>query len=863
MKVRQNGTAWEVISEAGLVVSTHESEEAATAALASLQEASEPPAVTGTLELAGQFLRLAEGASGLVWEVCLIREGWSANNRFYSAAVLEAAIPFFEGLTAGYYRDEGHTSFEPDQLAGNVAGWFESVRGAVGDDGKYALWGRFQCVDAELGAKMAQAFHRNKTDLLGFSIHALGETRPGLAEGRSGDIVTKIHGVGETTVVRRPAAGGRVVRLVAAINHQPVEEIIMKKWLKARLLSKSRDASGVDALEGKALCEAVAAQLREGPTDQVVLALAMKWVDTDAEKAKELLQTLIDGGAAATDAAEAPPPAPGMYEAIASQAQTAAAAATSAVDQAKALLHEAKVEGCKTVLNQVLAEAKLSEDVEKLVRKQFTGVFDRNALVEAVAEYQKAFAPVGATNGGPDQGQPRVQVIAEARDKMAMAMELRMGYKPEKDTSRTPEEVQAYKSIGRSLPSIREAYIAMTGDTKVTGRYGPGALCEATTADFPNTLGTAMNRLTRQFMVETPTLLDPLFVENPNMENMKTQEVDLWGGWGDMPVVTEGSAYQSGGFPREEKSTYDPKKRGLTVELTWEMFLNDNLRLLQDIPRKLARATSHTHELMRGKALIGNLAGAGINTDDLWDSTDIYHANHRNKTTSALSYTALIAARQQLEQQYERGNSTLMNDSGGISDSDTSVTVVSTEGMFPGQYIQIKAEIIKIAAITSATVLDITGGRGALGTAADTHVDGLRVYQLVRPIPIVKFFVVVPTELRGTLFEILNSEKVPDLSTNTKNFLAAEYEAGGIVPIVVPTMYMGGDTNNWFCVADPTQVPCLEQGFLFGQREGELFYQNGDTNGAVFTHDKLTYKKRVVSGFKQIDFTGLQGNIVA
>lgn len=881
MKVRQNGAAWEVISEAGLVVSSHESEEAANAQLATLQqvvaEALRPVPTEGELQLDGRFLRLVETDQGIVWEVCLIEEGWSKNRRYYSAEVLEAAIPFFEGLSAGYYRDEAHTSLDPNELAGNLAGWYEGAHGKRDPDtGKFGIYARFQCIDPALGRSMAEAWRRNKRDLLGFSIHALGETVPGLAEGRSGDIVTKIHGVAETTVVRSPAAGGRVVRLVAAINHVVEDNIMLKKWLKARLTAKGRDASGVDALEGKGLCEAVVAQLKEGPTDQVVLGLAIKWIDTDAEKAKELLQTLIDGGAAAAEEAPAPMAAPGMYEAVASAAKSASEQATAAVAQAQQMLHEAKVEGCKTTLNQVLAEAKLSGDVEKILRKQFEGqVFDRNVLLETVDEFQKAFDPPGAQNGGVDQGQPRFEIIAEAKDKMVMALQKAMGYKPELDNVISEAEkmdgvagiTEAEKSKFRAIgapPSIREIYIALTGDTKVRGRYGPGALCEATTSDFANTLGVAMNRTTRQYMSAIPNPFNQLFHENTNMNDMKTQEVDLWGGFAELPVVSEGATYTAAGFPREERSTYSPQKRGNVIPLTWEMFLNDNLRVLQDIPRKLARATMHTIMLQQGKALIGNLAGSGINADTVFTGSVLYHANHRNKTTTALGYSAYIAARQQLESQYERGVSTLIDDAGGISNVDTSCGADSTTGFIAGMYIQIDAEIIgPLPAPTNGTTFDFTGVRGALGTTAASHSDDARIYALVHPLPLNRFFTVVPTELRATLFELLNSELLPELNTNTKNFLAAEAEAGHIVPLVVPTVYLGGDVTNWYNVADPADVPGLEMGALFGQWQGETFVQKAGTEGAVFTDDEITYKQRLVCGFKQIDFTGLQGNIVA
>ncbi|MFI0608481.1 MAG: hypothetical protein ACH37Z_11430 [Anaerolineae bacterium] len=888
MKIRQNGAAWEVISEAGAVLGTHADEAAANAQLALLADviAEAQASLTVTLregalatrtqvDIVPRSIRLVEESAGLTWEVCLIEEGWSLNGRYYAWPVLEAAWPLLKELSAGYYEDgEGHTKGDPALLPANCSGWYENFRAERDPQtGKRGIYATFQCIDHKIGGRMAEAWRRGNKTLLGFSIHAYGETIPGLAEGRSGDIVTKIHGFGETTVVRNPAAGGRLIRLVAALNQTENEETNMnlKKWLKARLTESKRDASAVDGMTNDALIAAAWPVVKESVTDAGVLALVKKYLDAgNIEVAGDLLGELISASSGA--AAEAPPPGPGMYEAVAATAQTAAATAQGAASQAndalkeaQKLLHEAKVESCKTVLNQVLAEAKLSEAGEKMVRRQFPGIFEKTALAEAVAEVKTIEAPAGALNGGVNQGQPMsAQILVEARDKALMCLELRMGFDPSKDSDLTEAQQKQYRELENGgLPSLKELYGMMTGDKNVTGRYGPGALCEATTADFPYSLAATTNRVTRQVMAETEMPLDQLFVENSNMKDMKTQEVDLWGGFGDMPIVAEGAAYQSGGFPREDRSTYDPEKRGYTVDFTWEMFLNDNLRLLQDIPRKLGMATAHTNELRRGMALTGALTNGVINADTMFTGSVLYHANHRNVGSAALAYTSLLAARQQLEYQFERGNSTLMNDSGGISDSATSVTVVSTAGMFPGQYIQIKGEIIQIAAITSATVLDITGGRGKFGTAADTHADGLRIYQLVRQLVVSKMYVVVPTELRGTLFEILNSEKIPGLDTNTVNFLAAEYKLGLIVPVVVPTMYLGGDSTNWYATNDPKKVPCLEQGYLNKRREGELFVQEAGLYGAVFTNDKITLKQRLVSGHKQIDFVGLVGYIVS
>src|SRR5690606_15393241 len=71
------------------------------------------------------------------------------------------------------------------------------------------------------------------------------------------------------------------------------------------------------------------------------------------------------------------------------------------------------------------------------------------------------------------------------------------------------------------------------------------------------------------------------------------------------------------------------------------------------------------------------------------------------------------------------------------------------------------------------------------------------------------------------------------------------------------------DANNWFAFADPQNTPILEVGFLGGREEPELFVQDQQTSGSVFSADKITWKIRHIWGIGILDHRGCYREVVA
>lgn len=813
------------------------------------------------MQLQGVFLE-SQDASGTTWEVVIIREGWSANNRYYPREVLEAALPLFEGVPIcmyGWYGDIGHlpTSIRqsiPEGLAGNVVGWVDNVHGVTSPDGRYEVRGIFHCTSDQLRNTLLPAWREGKRDLLGLSIDAVGESSPGIAEGRGGHIVRRISHVYEASVVTHPAAGGRYVRLIASEERKGYGMDKLREFLRPH-------REDVDSLSERELCEAVYHKLNGFLSEKALLSLVKEWIDQGkVAEASELLAKVLDE--LAPEKAEEVPSVPEEGMAMVMEARKKADAILS--EAAKAL-ERVRIRECETLLQTRLAESRLPEGAREKLRARFAGkVFEESELLKAIDEVREILAEA-APSPQVRIPLPDVQVGFETVDRLRA--ELDLVFDPDAATRENLSE--AMRTLYRSLPrrpSLRRVYSEWYDDWDCSIRIGPNAIQEATTSDFATALGTSMERRMLRDYATLPQIWRTLANVVP-VDNFKAQTRILWGGFGRLPTVAESTSsdYPELGFPREESSTYSVAKRGGLVTITYEMVVNDDLGALRKIPSRLARAAANEINYFLFSLLTGSTGGT-INGDTIYDGLAIYHANHRNYTTNALSHSNFVSARAQIENQFEFGFSCLVNMAGGVGTGAQTITVDNpgSTGLQPGDLVQIEAEIMRVATVPSSTTFTVTAaGRGLYGTTDTSHPDNSRVYQLAGPLMLSKIYAIVPYELEGTLQQVLNSERVPGSANNDINFLAQEVRAGRIVPMPVPAAYLGADTNNWYLAADPSEVETIEIGFLGGKEEPEILVQDAPTVGNVFARDNIKYKLRHIYGGVVVDFRGLQGNIVA
>lgn len=221
--------------------------------------------------------------------------------------------------------------------------------------------------------------------------------------------------------------------------------------------------------------------------------------------------------------------------------------------------------------------------------------------------------------------------------------------------------------------SIKEIYVQITGDARVTGRVrdcDQGLLREAlNSASFGEVLGDAIHRrLVADY--RSPSVYDAwrAIVNIRRLGDFRTNHVTRLGGYGDLPAVAEGADYVALTSPGDEEATYAPTKRGGIETITLEMIKNDDVGALMKIPGRMSRAAKRT---------LGKFVFDFIRTNPaIYDTVALFHATHGNLGSAALDATSFAAARLAMLKQTEAGS----NDRIGIGPRFLLVSADGEEG---------------------------------------------------------------------------------------------------------------------------------------------------------------------------------------
>jgi hypothetical protein len=116
-------------------------------------------------------------------------------------------------------------------------------------------------------------------------------------------------------------------------------------------------------------------------------------------------------------------------------------------------------------------------------------------------------------------------------------------------------------------------------------------------------------------------------------------------------------------------------------------------------------------------------------------------------------------------------------------------------------------------------------------------------------------YIIGPPNLEDTIYEVCVQPNAGAFTPTAPDAVRRQTWE----PIINPYQT---DTNDWFLVADPKDIPTIEVAFLDGREEPELFVQDMPNVGSMFSNDKLTYKIRHIYGGAVMDYRGFQGNIV-
>ena len=532
----------------------------------------------------------------------IIRAGLSVNGCYYSDAVLRESVALCSGARVLMRSDEDHLTGR-NRSVSTLIGRIVEPR-FVEAQGGGAIEGVLELIEPNgpIATKLREAVNRNMQDLMGLSIVASGRARVGQVEGRPVRLVESISAVSSVDLVVEPSAGGALIGLIEAVN-QP---------------------DNGDARMRDRMIRLIKARLGEARLTEAVLA------DDDALEAlyREAVAIQPAGGTGGTGTPPAAPAAPSLEdidariaESVSGATRLVEARADARVRVAGSNLPQAARDRLSTRLAEASAEDLTTERVDAAIEAE------RVYLAEA------GLAGAQVTGLGGGSGVQGGETQAEKWAAMCDAL---------------------FDPANNEVVSLRECYVEITGDSRVTGllrNCDQSRLAEAiSTAIGGNAgalgelLGTAMHRRLladyRQTMIYD--WWGALCTTVPLSDFRQVERITL-GGYGDLPTVAEGADYAAQASPKDTAEKYSPAKKGGTESITLEAVRNDDVGLVMRLPTQLSRAAKRTLSSVVGTILTAN--------GNMADGVALFHGTHNNLGTTALSGDALNAARTAMRKQ--------------------------------------------------------------------------------------------------------------------------------------------------------------------------------------------------------------------
>ncbi len=591
--------------------------------------------VLGPLTDDGRICEAGERPSGKTWSVVIVEEGMSKNRNRYKRAVLEAAAPKYDGALV--YLDHQESQRRFGRSTKDVAGFLKdpkpmSLSESREAAAKFCLGARLVVTKESVRQEMVDAWMEGKA-IFGLSHDIQGEAVTAV-EADSGQPfydITRIEQVDSVDLVTNPAAGGRLVRLVAS------NTVATSLEGDGRMLKKM-----IEAIKGSGRADLIAKleALGAEPNEDQVLAIYQ-----DALK---------------------PAPAPVKEAAAQPAVQPAAQPATTTTQPAATQLQEGMVavpaaeflevrrDGLTSFTEAALAGANgLPDPVKDHLRKRIivaiggatlptkdwiTGQVKEQVDLFGLLSEQNIVVPAAGVTGA------NVRVTKDRRDKVQEALDDFFGVVKD---DKAPGGFKVAEGDRNQMTSFRNLYVEITGDTNITGRIKEATrLTEAlSTSSWGEILG---DSITRRMVAEYRGAVElnnwrNTVAEVVPVNDFRTQRRMRFGGYGNLATVSQGAPYLAMTSPTDEEATYSPAKRGGTEMITIEMIANDDVGAIRRIPTRMARAAAQTLHEFVWDFLANNSA--------VYDGTALSHTSHANNVTAAMTPTQLSALRLKIKNQ--------------------------------------------------------------------------------------------------------------------------------------------------------------------------------------------------------------------
>jgi hypothetical protein len=283
-----------------------------------------------------------------------------------------------------------------------------------------------------------------------------------------------------------------------------------------------------------------------------------------------------------------------------------------------------------------------SADLPPMAKARLHGMsFDSpdavTVAIQAESEYLAGLAENNVIQiGNEPPRQPEITGMRTSLDRIKVALEAMLeGKSPGGDVA--------------PLTGIREFYNIMSGDYELTGMFQGDRvyLANVTSSTMANLVADALNKRVMNEFIQYPKWWLPIVLEEDFASLQQVKWISL-GGVGELPTVSEGAAYTELTWD-DSQETSDFVKKGGYLGITLETIDKDDIGRVRSAPRALAQAAW----LTLSKA-VSNIftASSGVGPT-MSDSKALFHADHSNLSTTALSLTQWNAIRTAMRKQTE------------------------------------------------------------------------------------------------------------------------------------------------------------------------------------------------------------------
>ncbi|MBF0416994.1 MAG: hypothetical protein HQL86_01940 [Magnetococcales bacterium] len=576
--------------------------------------AATPPADPPAIISSGKLL---EAKGGAKFKVRAIRAGLSGNSTYYPDRVLREAAPLFDGARVMVKGDAEHlkgAGKHPENIIGRLVKPV-FIPGGTPDSGEIQATMELLHSAGDMPERLAEAVNRDMANLYGLSIVATGKTSFQQVDGVRVRIADSIDTIESVDLIVEAGAGGAILTFAEArtvTQQQGIDP--MKKFLLDQIRARKPDL-----LTGKD---------QETMTDEEVQTLfqeAFPETGATGDPSSGTNNVKAETGTDQTSPSGSGVDQPGT-------SGTGAAPGDIAAEVTKAVEAE-------THLREALGGSGLPQAARERIAATLRGTrFSPGAVDAAIHQERDYLARVVGGGRIAGLGGTRTQLVESQRQKTDKMLDVLLG--------------SAAAGPGDTL-SLRAAYGRMTGDFEVSGRMksaNRSIMAEALDSDsWSEVLGDAMTRrLLADYRAQAMQDVWRNLANIVPVQDFRIQVRTRIGGYGDLPKVVQGGAYQALSSPNDEKADYAAEKRGGTESVTLEMITNDDVGALRQIPIKLARAAKRT----LGKFVLDLLR----TNPTIYDGKALFHADHTNLGTAALDATSWMAARLAMLAQTESGS---------------------------------------------------------------------------------------------------------------------------------------------------------------------------------------------------------------